>query len=144
MRSYLIVKKERTEKLLKDFRNALFDCDLRDLGFSVTPFTWSNGREGDGLICERLYKYVENLAWCSLFLRAKVYHGSMSYSDHLPLILFTEGEVQNLHQGPKSFRYKAMWVRHEGVLRSLRVRVIGDVCLLPRPFWRKFKSTESD
>ena len=29
-----------------DFREALRDCDLLDIGYKGYPFTWSNGRFG--------------------------------------------------------------------------------------------------
>ena len=39
-------------KLLEDFRNALDSCELDDMGFRGSAFTWSNRRSGVDLIHE--------------------------------------------------------------------------------------------
>lgn len=49
----------RTERQPEDFMSALLDCELRDLGLSGPPFTWSNPRESEGMKCERLDRCVE-------------------------------------------------------------------------------------
>lgn len=78
------------EKQLDDFRITLMDCYLHDLGYSGAHFTWSNRREGEGLIIERLDRCVGNSEWCQLFLRAAVCHGLVVYLDNLHLILKVE------------------------------------------------------
>lgn len=42
------------ERQVKDFWQAIREYEFKDLGFSENPFTWSNGREGENLVCERL------------------------------------------------------------------------------------------
>lgn len=44
----------------------LWQIGMIDLGFSGNPFTWSNGREGRGLIMERLDRGLANGDWCQL------------------------------------------------------------------------------
>lgn len=70
----------------------LLDCDLLDLGYIGPQFTWSNRREGKGLISKCLDICIGNLEWCNLYPKATVKHGSVAYSNHLPLILTLEGE----------------------------------------------------
>ena len=41
-------------RLMADFREALKDCNLEDMWFSGPKFTWSNKREGNGMIIEKL------------------------------------------------------------------------------------------
>lgn len=88
--------------------SALSDCELRDPGFSGPTFTWRNRRESEGMICERLDRCVRNSDWYDLFPKSKVYHGSVAYSEHSPLILNTEWENQRVDRGPKPFRFKTM------------------------------------
>jgi hypothetical protein len=49
---------------MKAFRDVLQDCSLSDLGFQGSLFTWTNGREGDDFIKERLDRAVANHEWC--------------------------------------------------------------------------------
>ncbi|KAL4625527.1 hypothetical protein ACB092_05G032900 [Castanea dentata] len=71
----------------KNFRNTLLHCGLVDMGFSGYRFTWRNGRPGAGFVEERLDRVVATTDWCEIFPRAKVSHLSVSYSDHVPIML---------------------------------------------------------
>lgn len=42
------------ESQMKTFRDYLFACDLADLGFSSSPFTWCKNSDGDQRILERI------------------------------------------------------------------------------------------
>ncbi|KAL2895815.1 Speract receptor [Bienertia sinuspersici] len=42
------ITKGEMENLLDDFKGALDDCELQDIGYMGSPFTWWNGQEGDG------------------------------------------------------------------------------------------------
>lgn len=95
---------------LMDFINVLVDCELYNLGYSRIQFTQSNRRDGDELICKQLDKYVRNKAWCNLFPRGRVIHSSVAYSDHLPMILNTDGGALNHSNGSKPFRFESMWI----------------------------------
>lgn len=80
-----------------------------------TPFTWSNRREGEGLIYEWLDRCVGNSEWCLFIPMVVVYHGSATYFAHLHLILCMEGDIDlNERRGPKPFKFESMWVAHEG------------------------------
>lgn len=69
------------------------DCIVMDLGYLGTHFTWNNRREGEGLICERLNRFVGNGGWCSLFPGHKVSHDTIAYFDHFPILLNTRGRT---------------------------------------------------
>ncbi|GAV59931.1 Exo_endo_phos domain-containing protein [Cephalotus follicularis] len=45
---------DRCERQMAEFRNALDVCNLRDMGFHGSPYTWSNGRTGEDCIRSRL------------------------------------------------------------------------------------------
>lgn len=101
------------EKQMEDFWQAIVDCELRDLGFLGTPFTRSNGREGENLVCECLDRCIANLSWCDLFPKSLVTHGATSYSAHIQVWLCTVQDAQIFNQGVKPFRFESMWVGHD-------------------------------
>lgn len=118
----------RVEKQIEDFWDTLSDCNLRDLDFSETPFSWSNHREGRELIYERLNQFVANSSWCNLFPWNRVCHGSMAYLDHIPLELNTDGDEPINNKGNKFFSFEAMWVGNEGCNEIIKGEVgLGSV-----------------
>lgn len=68
-----------------DFKEALSNCNLYDLGFSGVLFTWCNNWEGNQRILKSLDHALENDAWTSLFSNVGVIHGCVAYSDHCPI-----------------------------------------------------------
>lgn len=88
------------------------DCELQDLGFDGGPsYTWCNRREGTDRICERLDRQLASSLWVETFPGFEVQHGSISYSDHIPVWLSTEGVFQQ-RRGKKMFMFEPMWVGH--------------------------------
>lgn len=77
-----------------------------------SPFTWSNKREGMGLICERLDRFVGNGKWCNLFTINRVSHGFASYLDHVSIRLNNKGGIYTRHQGQKPLCFEKMWIGH--------------------------------
>nr|XP_023878277.1 uncharacterized protein LOC111990725 [Quercus suber] len=92
------------------FKACLDACGMIDLGFSGPKFTWSNRREVNGLIQERLDKCFANLAWRNLYPEAQVHHLTMIHSDHCPILLCLEKD-QDLNL-PRPFRFQSMWLSH--------------------------------
>lgn len=41
----------------------MLECELRDLDFNKTPYTWCNKREGNDCISERLDRFLANYKW---------------------------------------------------------------------------------
>ena len=72
---------------MDNFRSTLEDCGLKDLGFCGPKFTWSNRREPQALIQERLDRFVANSSWYFLFPTFSVRHLEYWKSDHQPIIL---------------------------------------------------------
>ncbi|XP_042942763.1 uncharacterized protein LOC122276942 [Carya illinoinensis] len=94
---------------MREFREVLSDCHLRDLGYVGPAFTWSNHRGEEDLVKERLDRFLANSLWCDMFLNLQVTHGVAAYSDHIPIWLDTEGALFR-RRSRRLFRFKAMWV----------------------------------
>ena len=104
---------ERNADQMMAFRNSLDACNLQDLGFSGSNYTWCNGRFGSQRTLIRLDRMVANAEWRSLFQGARVYHKSMAASDHCALILHLKTEQPRRRKKPR-FRFESMWLRDPG------------------------------
>ena len=58
---------ERNADQMMAFQNVLDACNLQDLGFSGSNYTWCNGRFGSQRTLIRLDRMVANAEWRSLF-----------------------------------------------------------------------------
>ena len=63
------------------FKECLNKCSMIDIGFSGPRLTWTNKREEQALIQERIDRFFVNPSWCLLYLDAKVVHITRSHSD---------------------------------------------------------------
>ena len=73
------------------FREALLDCELNDLGFTGSALTWSNNRDQNALVRARLDRVVVDSGWMRLFPLAIISHLVVAYSDHMGLLVDTNG-----------------------------------------------------
>ncbi|MBA0790896.1 hypothetical protein Gohar_015512 [Gossypium harknessii] len=64
----------RSNRQTREFREALDDCSLTDLGFVGWWFTWERGRFVSTNIRERLDRGVAILSWVNLFLGYRLEH----------------------------------------------------------------------
>lgn len=99
-------------KCLAEFREALDDSGLVDLGYLGSHFTWSNKREGEALIFERLDRCTGSLAWKRLFPRAAVYHLDFWRSDHRPILLDLMDQSRDDIEGSRRrrFFFEECWI----------------------------------
>ncbi|KAI9126130.1 hypothetical protein K1719_002551 [Acacia pycnantha] len=72
-------------KIIK-FQSLLYDCNLLDLEFKGSQFTWSNKRPG-GIVRERLDRALGNVKFREEFVKALVFHIEPIGSDHHALII---------------------------------------------------------
>ena len=73
---------EREAKQMVAFSECLNKCGLVDLGFIRQKYTWCNGRFWGERTKLRLDRVVANKDWMLRFPVARVFHFSMSISDH--------------------------------------------------------------
>ncbi|KAG6666594.1 hypothetical protein CIPAW_01G042200 [Carya illinoinensis] len=99
----------RTDRQMQEFHEVLDDCGLLDLGYIGNPFTWCNKRVPEQSISERLDRGLANLKWKTFYPMASVSHGSVTYSDHVP-IKFQLQNDRYQSRGKKLFHFEAMWV----------------------------------
>ena len=69
------------------FKECQDKCNMIDIGLSSPRFTWTNRREVQALIQERIDRFFVNPSWCVLFPEAKVVHLTRCHSDHCPILL---------------------------------------------------------
>ena len=69
------------------FKDCLDKCNMIDIGFSGPRFTWTNRREFQALIQERIDRVFVNPTWCVLYPVARVVHLTQCHFDHCPILL---------------------------------------------------------
>lgn len=89
---------------LNDFRDALFDCEISDLGMEGHQFTWEKGLGTANWVEERLDRVCVNDAWRGLFPSNKVLNLISPTSDHSAL--FLQISVWRPVQGGFRFRFE--------------------------------------
>lgn len=68
-------------------RNVLWTCQLSDLGFIGSRFTWCNNREDEYFMKERLDLVVANPEWCEFFGETHTFVLAARSSNYCPLSL---------------------------------------------------------
>jgi len=90
------------------FKDCLDKCNMVDLGFSGPRFTWTNGREVQDLIQERIDRFFVNSDWYLNFPEARVTHLTRCHSDHCPVLL--ETMPHNRVQLDRPFKFQRYWL----------------------------------
>jgi hypothetical protein len=96
----------RPIKQMAEFQQTLTSCELYDMGYKGSKYTWCNFREGLDFIKERLDRGLTNTGWMDLFPEAEVVVGGSSFSDHSPLFMSLIVPVTG-DGVPRPFRYEA-------------------------------------
>ncbi|XP_042939567.1 uncharacterized protein LOC122274609 [Carya illinoinensis] len=105
--------RQRAELQMNQFRGALEDTMLYDLGCRNGFYTWSNRHNDHSFTKERLDRCVANNKWRDMFRSASVQGLSARSSDHLPLLVLTRGNEVRQRRGQFPFRFEASWVKEE-------------------------------
>ncbi|XP_075111897.1 uncharacterized protein LOC142182015 [Nicotiana tabacum] len=72
---------------IDDFRHCITTCNLFDLGFKGSIFTWWNGRAEEDCIIKRLDRCLGNMELQQLWLGLEINHLSKIGSDQNPMHL---------------------------------------------------------
>ncbi|KAL7167322.1 hypothetical protein ACSBR2_037900 [Camellia fascicularis] len=80
----------RSQKFSKQINN----CNLMDLGSVGPGLTWTNNRQGLANTMERLDRAMSNDKWRALFPEGTVRTLPRTYSNHSPLVVFSQGKLK--------------------------------------------------
>ena len=105
----------RPEGVMKEFRDALDECGLMDLGYVGEKFTWRGKRAG-GMVLERLDKAVVDNGWFALYPGTKVQHLRTHSSDHKAILIKLEGIIP---RSIRPFKFEQMWLCDEGCRNTI-------------------------
>jgi hypothetical protein len=103
---------------MKDFREFLSYCDLFDIGFRGTPWTYDNKQQGDRNVKVRLDRAVASPEWSACFPDLRLRHISSSRSDHTPLLLAMEQPENSRPERPIR-RYEIAWEREPSLAAAV-------------------------
>ncbi|KAK9998700.1 hypothetical protein SO802_018303 [Lithocarpus litseifolius] len=114
---------------MEDFRVALEECGLADLGFSGHKFTWTNRRPGLVHTKQRLDRATANRVWMEKFPASSVSHLFSHASDHLPILLKPMKDRRVRGSGAGGFKFEEnwlLWADFEEVMIEAWVKGGGD------------------
>ncbi len=104
----------RAQRLIANFREALTDCELSNLGFQGPKFTWSNLQSNENVIFARLDKGVSTWEWLRLFPATRVRIIPFAPSNQHAIMVDCNVEAVQPSRKKHKFRFEAMWVKREG------------------------------
>ncbi|KAH9647987.1 hypothetical protein KPL70_025411 [Citrus sinensis] len=107
---------DRNVNLINEFREALRDCGLKDVGYRGYDFTWNNGIYGKGFVEERLDRFVCSKAWSDKSVDCKASNLDTWTSDHCPVLMVAQERREGMNQrGRHSSRihYEDMWSSYD-------------------------------
>ncbi|XP_021726159.1 uncharacterized protein LOC110693310 [Chenopodium quinoa] len=106
----------RDQRDMDAFREVLYVCSLRDLGYDGSWVTWERGNKQQGVVRERVDRYVACSRWCSWFDQARVFNLTKFRSDHVGIMLDTEAGVRKKREKQKRrFHFETCWLLAEGI-----------------------------
>ncbi|XP_030924702.1 uncharacterized protein LOC115951683 [Quercus lobata] len=94
---------------MEDFRVALENCELTDLGFIRHKFTCTNRCPGSAHTKQRLDKVVADKDWIEKFPASSVSHLFNHASDQIPILLRTMNDKRLRGRGAGGFRFEESW-----------------------------------
>ncbi|KAG7960287.1 hypothetical protein I3843_10G116000 [Carya illinoinensis] len=111
--------RERPASQMRGFLDALDYCQLRSIPVVGPLYTWSHFREGFALVHEQSNRFLSNVYWLDLFPNCRVSNLITPVSNHICLVLNTEGSVQAAPWKSRLFKFESMWVGERGCEESI-------------------------
>ena len=90
------------------FKESLDECNMMDMSFNGPKYTWTNRREINSLIQERIDRFFMNPSWCLLYPDAKVSHLTRCHSNHCPVLMEINPKRPMQLNGP--FKFQSFWL----------------------------------
>ncbi|GMJ10541.1 hypothetical protein like AT1G43760 [Hibiscus trionum] len=129
---------------MEEFRSAIQDCDLSDLGYNGRWYTWEKGKFAATNVRERLDRGLANPAWWDLFPQFRVSHIPHSFSDHCPVLVDTVGcASHNPVPTTNAFSFDANWVLEEDFEQLISTSWLSDQSSVPSKLERLALSIKS-
>ncbi|XP_060183360.1 uncharacterized protein LOC132613364 [Lycium barbarum] len=113
---------------VEDFAHCLNICQVADLGFYGSIYTWWNGRSDEACIFKRLDRCLGNQAFQDTFPNFEVEHLIKQGSDHSPLLLTFKADTRVIK---KPFRFLNFWIEQESFLETVKVNWEEQYCYDP-------------
>lgn len=104
---------QRCARDIDAFRNCINNCNVVDLGYRGSYFTWYCGNSQSTYIRKRLNRFLVSLGWVDLLLGIDVRHFLIYRSNHTPILLCTENRKRE-ECNEKLFRFESFWLSKEG------------------------------
>ncbi|XP_060211977.1 uncharacterized protein LOC132639556 [Lycium barbarum] len=109
---------------VEDFRHCINTCNLTDLGYKGSVFTWWNGRGFEDCVFKRLDRCLGNIEFQQLFPGLQITHLIKQGSDHSPLFIECKDQVPKVR---KSFKFLKIWAKHETFMDIVKENWITEV-----------------
>lgn len=117
---------------MEDFGKTLMDLALADVKPDIGWFTWTNNRRGEGMVRERLDRYVMSFGW---FIQHPFFSSNIlqqAHFDHNAIQLDTLGRkpMDSIKDPRLRFRFEACYAKDretKAVIREAWAKGSGDV-----------------
>ncbi|KAK9706834.1 hypothetical protein RND81_07G155000 [Saponaria officinalis] len=104
---------ERAYRQMLDFREAIEDCHLSDLGYVGYGYTYDNGQPEKRNRQTRLDRALISEEWRDLFPRAQFVNMDKEWSDHSPIKIILCHNDQASVNRRRIFRFEQTWVEDD-------------------------------
>ncbi|XP_075099007.1 uncharacterized protein LOC142175900 [Nicotiana tabacum] len=94
---------------VNDFRHCINTCNLTNLGFKGSIFTWWNGRVEEDCIFKRLDRFLANMEFQQMLPGIEITDLSKIGSDHSPMMLSCNTATEPVK---KAFRFLNFWTKY--------------------------------
>ncbi|XP_062116903.1 uncharacterized protein LOC133830841 [Humulus lupulus] len=94
------------KKPSESFKECVMYCQMEDLKFSGSFFTWNNKQKPEERIFSKIDHALVNLKWTDSFSNSEVVFLPEGEFDHCPILI---SFYQDVSTGKKPFRYFSMW-----------------------------------